>query len=276
MDCSTFPPGISNSGNVPSPAANSTWPTKRPVGKKIVQQSRVSFGASGTVRKQGDEYKLRRELEAMDFVRRETSIPIPRVLESHFDPNGNKDGSWILMEKLSGSQMGIAWPSMTEQARARTLEQLRSHLEQLHKLHPPGDGWIGSCSHGPAYDHRIDNMVTCGPFESVSEFHDYLVAPVKNCPKPDAALEYRKLLPDTCTITFAHADLSWENILVEPETGEITGIIDWEMAGFWPEWWEYRKALSGCRPQPWWFEVLKSVMREYPRQTEVDMDLEMY
>jgi len=33
-----------------------------------------------------------------------------------------------------------------------------------------------------------------------------------------------------------HLDLSPENILVEPETGAITGIVDWEFSGFVPDW----------------------------------------
>jgi Phosphotransferase enzyme family len=33
---------------------------------------------------------------------------------------------------------------------------------------------------------------------------------------------------------FAHGDLNEGNILIDPETGGITGIIDWEMAGFRP------------------------------------------
>ena len=35
---------------------------------------------------------------------------------------------------------------------------------------------------------------------------------------------------------FAHADLSGANLLVDPESGKITGLIDWEMAGFRPAW----------------------------------------
>ena len=35
---------------------------------------------------------------------------------------------------------------------------------------------------------------------------------------------------------FAHADLSVANLIVEPGLGEITGLIDWEMAGFRPAW----------------------------------------
>jgi hypothetical protein len=34
----------------------------------------------------------------------------------------------------------------------------------------------------------------------------------------------------------AHGDLSHWNILVNPESGSVTGILDWEMAGFRPAW----------------------------------------
>jgi hypothetical protein len=35
---------------------------------------------------------------------------------------------------------------------------------------------------------------------------------------------------------FAHGDLSDFNILVDPATGAVTGVIDWEMGGFRPAW----------------------------------------
>jgi hypothetical protein len=35
---------------------------------------------------------------------------------------------------------------------------------------------------------------------------------------------------------FAHGDLSDFNILIDPATGAVTGVIDWEMAGFRPAW----------------------------------------
>jgi hypothetical protein len=66
------------------------------------------------------------------------------------------------------------------------------------------------------------------------------------------------------------------NILLDPEIGNVNGILDWEMAGFWPDWWDYRKALFGSRSQPWWMDVLKEIMTGYPGETEVDMDLEMF
>jgi aminoglycoside phosphotransferase (APT) family kinase protein len=228
-----------------------------------------------TVRKHGDAFRIRREVEAMKYVQSRTSIPIPTVIDSNF-ADEHRGKSWFVMERLPGCQLGEAWPTMVESARARTMQELRSYFEELHIVRSPEPRWIGSCSKGPAYDHRLDNLSTCGPFQSVSEFHDFLVAPVKKSPRPDWVDKYRKLLPDDHDIIFAHADVSWENILVDPETGKVTGILDWEMAGFWPEWWEYRKALYAARCQPWWIDFLKNIIKEYPREAEADMELEMF
>ncbi|KAL2126803.1 hypothetical protein VTI74DRAFT_215 [Chaetomium olivicolor] len=236
---------------------------------------RLIFESLDTVRKRGVSWRLQREVEAMDYVRCQTSIPIQAIIEVHLDTESDREG-WILMERLPGVELGVAWPEMTEAARVETIGQLRSFFKELHQLRPPGNGWVGSCSGGPAYDHRLNNRTTCGPFPTVGDFHDYLVAPLKECPRPEWVSKYRSRLPDTHEIQFAHADLSWENILLDPKTGRVNGILDWEMAGFWPAWWEYRKALFGSRSQPWWSQILKEVMAEYPEETEADMDLEMF
>ena len=119
-------------------------------------------------------------------------------------------------------------------------------------------------------------MAMCGPFASVADFHEFLVAPVKNCPRPETAVKYRAQLSDDFPIGFAHADISWENILVDPATGAVTGVVEWDMAGFWPEWWEFRKALYASRSQTWWIDVVKQILREHLAETVVDMDLEMF
>lgn len=235
---------------------------------------RLSYTSPKTVRKQGDTFRLRREVEAMEYVRVRTSIPIPRVLETRI--NKDEEEGWFVMERLAGEQLGEAWPAMSEGARAETLRQLKSYFEELHGIRPDGAGWIGSCSGGPAYDHRLTNMTTCGPFATVGEFHDFLVRPVMDCPRPETAIEYRSQLPDSYDIVFAHADVSWENVLVDRASGRVTGILDWEMAGFWPEWWEFRKALFGARSKTWWMGIAKEIMQEYGREADLDMDIEMF
>ncbi|KAF5676693.1 aminoglycoside 3 phosphotransferase [Fusarium circinatum] len=226
-------------------------------------------------RKDGHAYRIRREAEAMKFVQSHTSMPVPAILETHFG-SGYKEPSWIMMERVTGEQLDKSWPIMTVMAKERAITELRGYLAQLHRIRPNGSGRIGSCSGGPAYDHRLNNMSTCGPFSSIAEFNDFLVAPVRNCPRPEWVAKYRNQLRDDHDIHFAHADISGENILLDPTTGSITGIVDWEMAGFWPEWWEYRKALFGSRSREPWNGIVKQIMAAYDAETEVDMDLEIF
>lgn len=58
---------------------------------------------------------------------------------------------------------------------------------------------------------------------------------------------YRDLLPDIGKFYFTHGDITIGNIIVSgfPGSYAITGIIDWEQAGWYPEYWEYCKILSG-------------------------------
>ncbi|GJN66354.1 phosphotransferase enzyme family domain-containing protein [Purpureocillium lilacinum] len=241
---------------------------------------RVFDEGPDVVRKEGSVFRLRREVEAMEFVASRTSIPVPQIIETHLDTESPSERrgppNWIRMKRMPGQSLGDAWPSMTESARERTESQLKSYIQELRRLPSSYPGCICSCSGGPAYDHRIDNMETCGPFASIGEFHDSLVAPVRKSPRPDWAEKYRKRLPDAHAVVFSHADLSWENVLVDAESGDVTAVLDWEMAGFWPEWWEYRKALYGSRPQRWWMDVLGKIMEKYDSETEADMDLEMF
>ncbi|KAI1743511.1 kinase-like protein [Xylaria scruposa] len=236
--------------------------------------SRITSSGVDKIRKEGAAFRIFREAEAIEFVRKNTSLPVPAVFEI-----GPATGlSSLIMEKMPGRQLGEAWPNMSDAARSHTISRLKQHLAQLHDLRPPSPSpdWIGSCSRGTAYDHRLTNLTTCGPFNSVGAFHDFLVAPVRDCPKPELADSYQLRLSDHYQIVFTHAAISEENILVNETTGDITGILDWEMAGYWPEWWEYRKALYGARNKIWWRTIVGQIMVEYEKEAELDMDIEMF
>jgi hypothetical protein len=68
------------------------------------------------------------------------------------------------------------------------------------------------------------------PFEKTLEVYDaiqHFFRQPTNCAES---------LANTETFHFAHGDLSDSNILIDPDTGKITGVVDWEMAGFRPPW----------------------------------------
>ncbi|KAF1955658.1 hypothetical protein CC80DRAFT_564482 [Byssothecium circinans] len=80
---------------------------------------------------------------------------------------------------------------MSEEAQATTQRDLSNYLSELRAIQPPEPSYIGSYIGGPAYDHRLNNGLPCGPFTLVSEFHNVLIAPVVRCPRPELAISYR-------------------------------------------------------------------------------------
>lgn len=70
-------------------------------------------------------------------------------------------------------------------------------------------------------------------------------------------------------IVFTHGDLNPRNILAE--NGKITGIVDWENAGWFPEYWEYTKAHYTVRSVIRWLaDVVDVVFEGYREELYVE------
>lgn len=54
-------------------------------------------------------------------------------------------------------------------------------------------------------------------------------------------------------ITFTHGDLKAYNILVGDD-GHLSGFLDWESAGWYPEYWDFTTAMRFGRDS-WWYQV---------------------
>ncbi|KAK0216815.1 hypothetical protein IW262DRAFT_1276201, partial [Armillaria fumosa] len=63
--------------------------------------------------------------------------------------------------------------------------------------------------------------------------------------------------PKEATIRFAHADLVPKNIIVEGST--ITGIVDWALPGFFPDFLEYSRMHDQVEMTLGWDYVLQRV-----------------
>lgn len=162
------------------------------------------------------------------------------------------------MEFFPGDRLHVAWPKLTEEQQASVISQLRSYIEEMRALPQPHLGWIESCSGGPAMDHRVGDGFPFGPLSSESEFIELLMSRIKAIWRP----KFR----DDHPIVFSHADLYEKHIFIDPETATVNGTIDWEMAGFWPEYWEYNKAFYGGPPNPIWRDCAKKIMECYEEE----------
>lgn len=59
-------------------------------------------------------------------------------------------------------------------------------------------------------------------------------------------------------VVFTHGDIHSRNVLVD-EDGHITGLLDWESAGWYPEYFDFTVALRGLPDDYRWHSFLMAV-----------------
>ncbi|THU96138.1 hypothetical protein K435DRAFT_633701, partial [Dendrothele bispora CBS 962.96] len=74
--------------------------------------------------------------------------------------------------------------------------------------------------------------------------------------------------PRNCGVHFAHMDLVPRNIIVDGK--KITGIIDWELAEFYPEYWEYARMHDPDSMTPGWDHLLRMIFPGEQREAEIN------
>lgn len=58
--------------------------------------------------KHGTAQEIQREIEAINFVRQHTSVPVPCVVDTFIDKNPTAETSWFSMEEIRGVPLATA------------------------------------------------------------------------------------------------------------------------------------------------------------------------
>nr|KMM71857.1 hypothetical protein CPAG_08158 [Coccidioides posadasii RMSCC 3488] len=122
----------------------------------------------------------------------------------------------------------------------------------------PKDPFIGSIARQHLHDYVFETMSWKGPFKNVRKFNDWFSSlPQHWLPESRKYRDpYRDYLPDNGTIKLTHVDLHHGNILISPtRPPRIIALIDWAHAGWYPEYWEYCKALYTSHYEGEWRNV---------------------
>jgi hypothetical protein len=122
---------------------------------------------------------------------------------------------------------------------------------------------LGSATGGP-YNNRSIPYPWHPPhaFSSVKEYLDYYRSIFIEFCGPEYMDELFSCFPTEAQVYFTHGDFLPHNILVDGS--RITAIIDWETAGYYPEFWEY------CRMTPAWVRVLARIFPSPRREKEIE------
>lgn len=113
-----------------------------------------------------------------------------------------------------------------------------------------------------------------GPFESEESFNKIL-AKAYQAKLPKGHVEnfvFGMLSEKKHRIVFTHGDLCQRNIMVN-EKGDVTGIVDWEFSGWYPEYWEFAKALRGWQWQNDWSDYLSWILEPFYSEYAVHLFL---
>ena len=196
------------------------------------------------------------EFNALKLVRSRTSIPVPNPIDLLL----SRTESFLVTSRIEGEPAGIALDECSDEEMHQIAQDLRSCIAELHAIKMDRDPKyaITNATGGPCLDYRI-SADPVGPFHSEKEFNESLKL---------------GMLPDLMhrtghNIVFTHADLNMRNILVKD--GRISGIVDWENAGWFPEYWEYTKCHFGVKLSKRWLKMIDSV---FENKYEAELGIE--
>ncbi|KAJ8058204.1 hypothetical protein OCU04_012401 [Sclerotinia nivalis] len=186
------------------------------------------------------------EAAAMDLAVKH-GLPVPRT----------HGVCWIKMDFVEGKTLEEVWADLDDQEKINFCHQLRDILIKMRTIEPPIRGIISSCDGNSIRDGRHISDFHGGPFENEADFNEFIL---DFGARPPAALEHaiRSRVPTGHHTVFAQCDLSPRNIMVQD--GKITGLIDWEDSGFFPEYWEYVKFFEVVTKHRDWKDYSGEIM----------------
>ncbi|KAI6099812.1 hypothetical protein F5141DRAFT_1143725 [Pisolithus sp. B1] len=163
----------------------------------------------------------------------------------------NTSGVWyFFMDECRGVPLRTVIETMSSSELDHIADQLLGILSEMRSY---ASTTLGSFTGGP-YNNRFMPYPWNPPqaFSSVKEYVDY----------------YHSLFLNFWEkIYLTHGDLLPQNITVEGST--ITGIIDWETAGYYPEFWKYSRMHDAGLVTPGWSHVLARVFPGPRREKEI-------
>jgi aminoglycoside phosphotransferase len=210
----------------------------------------------------------------IEYIARHTTIPVPRVQDVFIID----ERMYIVMDYIKGCTLTKTTMTLLPVEQLKNIfEELKGYIAQMRALNPPRPGRVEAADGSGVFDPRLRGATYCSTSscDSIQKFHTRLGHDLvlksdkyrKACEKAWPQLQAIRNR-QYCT-KFTHANITPKNILVN--NGKIAAIVDWETAGWYPEYWEYAYwAVSNRYSLPRWMEFRDEVLEPYPDEDWVD------
>ena len=151
--------------------------------------------------------------------------------------------TYVFTSFVPGVPLDRIWANLTFLQKANVQQQLNEVFTELRSLPiPSNDGYLGGGNPPICKDSRRWMRKSSSPIINEAQFNDFLLSEA-HCSSSRVKF-IQACLREDHRIVMTHSDLHPRNLIVDNEQDvRLTGIIDWEAGGGYPEYWEYVKAL---------------------------------
>lgn len=220
---------------------------------------KVIYYPDNTVVKSGPRIPIG-ESEALKIAE-QVGVPAPRLLDVQ--------GDNFRMTYVPGEPLSELWTDMPNEQRKNIILQLREILIKMRSITPPAGSKIGACDGTGVRDTRIHFTYYAPPCETEDAFNQYLISSLHTSSPVLLREALARRLKTNHRIVLTHCDLCPRNIIVQD--GRITGLIDWEDSGWYPEYWEYIKFFERPTPEKGWKQFASEIFAELYQDELVDL-----
>ena len=177
------------------------------------------------------------EVDTMEFVATNTTIPVARVYGVHKED----EITYIVTEFINGDTLAHAWDLMDHNCKQDVANQLRIFFAELHGI---TGSYIGSLGRKPCH-HSMVRGPSFGPFDREEQLTEALLRrkPIWEPPSETYVTFMLKAARNDHKIVFSHNAILKENIIVVGS--KVVEIRGWHSSGFYPEYWDFTRATFG-------------------------------
>lgn len=220
------------------------------------------------------------EAAAMQMARA-AGMPVPKMISCGEHPNDPYNRFCpILMTRLPGISLENSFDPLLVESEEPWLWELKDCVHSMREWVSPHAGRICSVIDSPLRSIRVPDHIM-GPFANETELHEFLLSPssghgFKTTEEYiEAQVQANNIRKLEHRITFTHGDFKAHNILVG-EDGHLSGFLDWESAGWMPEYWDFTTAMRFGGTTTWWGQVSSWMGgNEYSQELKCDIALNL-
>lgn len=195
------------------------------------------------------------EVEAMELVSKHSCVPVPEVFFKHFSPRKGQ----IHMSLIPGCTLEKRWDTLDEKTKEYVCRQnwdLISNIRDIQRPLELKDVFQCAADGSPTGDPLIEDLKNpARPLMSDMELRARIYERYFHFGGRRFEHQLPDMLPRSNSSVFTHADIAPRNIMID-EQNKITGILDWEWAGWYPDYWEYAQIMRPAFGGDWsrWME----------------------